>query len=322
MSEETPIKPDSYSVKTTSDVTGRIQELTRKTGLSHKDLFAAMVTRFYTELETGSEIDQSDDMQQIRYHLNRVENIFLGSLQKVQDLKKDYTGRLEGLKTQQKDAQEEIRKQRDQFNNEIEKLVKQKQEAERLYEEVLKRNKELEDTNRTNRMTIDVLGNKVKELETKLSATLQLKETLAQLQEENLNLKQEIATYQGELDSAHESLSMLEQELTQSKEHAEAQLNKILIDFDKEQTKAKLSFNKELQQLGEIHKLERDKTLLEAERKLLEREQAVKIEYDHKIDQLLEKNDRLLTKNQELTERIYAAELELRERQHSPLPSE
>ena len=56
-----------------------------------------MVTRYYAELEAGSELDQSDDMQQIRYHLSRVENVFLGSLQKVQDLKKDYSERLESL---------------------------------------------------------------------------------------------------------------------------------------------------------------------------------------------------------------------------------
>lgn len=318
MSEETPNKPDSYSVKTTSDVTERIQELTKRTGLSHKDLFSAMVTRFYTELEQGSEIDQSDDMQHIRYHLNRVENIFLGSLQKVQDLKKDYMGRLEGQSSQHKEVLDELQKQKSVFAKELDKLAKEKGELDSRFKEISQRNQELEEINRSNRMTIDLLSHKVKDIEAKLTEASSLQETITLLREDNLSTKHEIGNLQAELGTAHQVISNLEQQLTDAEETALLRVNSLSEESMKELQRLNISYEKELNQLKEIHKLEMDKVLLESERKVLEKEQIIKVEYGLKLDHLLDKNERLLTKNQELTEKLYSLELEFRDR---PTPS-
>ncbi|SPF52065.1 conserved hypothetical protein [Candidatus Desulfosporosinus infrequens] len=70
------------------------------------------------------------------------------------------------------------------------------------------------------------------------------------------------------------------------------------------------TYDKDLQQLKEVHNLEVDKTLLESERRILEITQKIKEDYSHKIDDLIAKNDTFRTKNQELTENIYALELE------------
>jgi chromosome segregation ATPase len=314
MAEEILSKSDSYSVKTTSDVTERVQELTKKTGLSHKDLFAAMVTRYYTELETGSEIDKSDDMQQIRYHLNRAENIFLGSLQKVQDLKKDYTRRLEDQNAQYKDVLEDLQKQKSNLSKELDKLIKEKGEAENRFKEIQQRNIEFEETNRANRMTIDLLGHKVKDLEGKLTEASILFENTAQLQDENLTLKQEYGNLQVELDTAHQVNSKLGQQLTEAEVSTQLRLNSLTTESEKEMQRLRDSFDIELKQLKEIHKLEIDKVHLEAERRVLEREQTVKVEYGQKLDLLLDKNDRLLAKNQDLTDKLFIQEHELRNR--------
>ncbi len=312
MSEEILNKPDSYSVKTTSDVTERVQELTKKTGLSHKDLFAAMVTRYYTELETGSEIDKSDDMQQIRYHLNRVENIFLGSLQKVQDLKKDYTTRLEGQNAQYKEALEDLQKQKSNLSKELDKYAKEKGETENRFKEIHQRNHEHEETNRANRMTIDLLGHKVIDLESKLTEASILFENIAELQDENLTLKQEYGSLQVELDTAHQVISKLEQQLTEAEVSTQLRLNASSTESEKEIQRLRVSFDNEFKQLKEIQKLQMDKVHLEADRKVLEREQTVKVEYSQKLDLLLDKNDRLLAKNQDLTEKLFTLEHELR----------
>lgn len=313
MNEEITNKPDSYSVKTTSDVTERVQELTKKTGLSHKDLFAAMVTRFYTELETGSEIDQSDDMQHIRYHLNRVENIFLGSLQKVQDIKKDYTCRLEGQNNQYKEATEELQKQKSNLVKELDKTSKEKDETQSHNQEIHQRNQELEETSRANRMTIDLLGQKVKDLEAKLTEASSLREIVSKLQEENITLNQELGSLQSELATANQVLSKLEQQLTETEEAAQLRVNTLNKESEKELQRFKISFEKELKQLEEIHKLEMDKVRLESDRKVLDREQTIKVDFSQKLDLIIDKNDRLLTKNQELTEKLYSTELKLRD---------
>lgn len=314
MNEETPNKPDSYSVKTTSDITERIQELTKKTGLSHKDLFSAMVTRFYTELETGSEIDQSDDMQQIRYHLNRVENIFLGSLQKVHDLKKEYTERSEVKIAEYKEVIEDLQKQRLNSSKELEKSLKVKEEAEKSIKEILERNKELDESNRANRMTIELLNQKTKELEVKLNEATTLQDQVLQLQEENLTIKQDSVNLQAELGNVQQILSHLEQQLTETENDARNKLQASKIEYDKEILSLNASFEKDLYQMKEINKLEVDKIRIESERNVLEKVHDVKEEYDQKLEQLLKKNDHLISKNQELMEKLYSLDLELQRR--------
>lgn len=301
MSEEIHmvVKPDSYSVKTTTDVTERIQELTKKTGLNHKDLFAAIVTRYYSELEAGSEIDRSDDMQQIRYHLNRAENIFLGSLQKVQDLKGDYTERLEVLKAQHKETQEDLQKKNSNLAKEVGKLSTALSETETQFKEITGRNQELEETNRGNRMTVDLLGQKIEVLEIKSAALDPLKAEITDLQDQTLSYQQMLTHLRSELGTAQQTIANLEQHRTQAEEAARKQLQEF-----------KVSYDKDLQQLKEVHKLEADKMLLESERRILETMHMLKDEYGHKIDDLILKNDSTRTKNQELTEKIFVLELD------------
>lgn len=309
MSEEinVVVKPDSYSVKTTSDVTERIQELTKKTGLNHKDLFAAMVTRYYSEVEAGSEIDRSDDMQQIRYHLNRAENIFLGSLQKVQDLKKDYTERLDAQKAQHKETQEDLQKKNTNLAKELEKLSNAHAEAETRLKEITGRNQELEETNRGNRMTVDLLSKKIDELELKAAAVDPLKAEITDLQAKTLSYQQELTHLHSQLGTAQQTIANLEQHRTEVEESTR-----------KHGEELKSTYGKDIQQLKEVHKLEVDKTLLESERRILETMQKVKEEHGQKIDDLLVKNDAFRTKNQELTEKIFTLELErLRLSDHS-----
>ena len=301
MSEEINmvVKPDSYSVKTTSDVTERIQELTKKTGLNHKDLFAAMVTRYYSELEAGSEIDRSDDMQQIRYHLNRAENIFLGSLQKVQDLKKDYTKRLDAQKAQHKETQEDLQKKITNLAKELEKLATAHSESETRLKEITGRNQELEESNRGNRMTVDLLSQKIEALELEVAAVDPLKAEIIDLRDKTLSYQQKLTNLHTELGTAQQTIANLEYHRTEVEEAARKQVQEL-----------KATNDKDIQQLKEVHKLEVDKTLLESERRVLVTMQKVKEEHGQKIEDLLVKNDNFRSKNQELTEKIFALELE------------
>ena len=229
MSEELNMaaKPDSYSVKTTSDVTERIQELTKKTGMNHKDLFAAMVTRYYTELEAGSEIDRSDDMQQIRYHLNRAENIFLGSLQKVQDLKKDYNERLDALKAQHKETQEDLGRKNANLAKELEQLATAHSETDVRLKEIAGRNQELEENNRGNRMTVDLLNQKIVELELKVAEVNPLKAEITDLQGKTLSYQQELTHIHTEFETAQQTIANLEQHRIEVEEAARKQAQEL-----------------------------------------------------------------------------------------------
>ncbi|MDP4160926.1 MAG: hypothetical protein Q8911_14380 [Bacillota bacterium] len=293
------VKPDSYSVKTTTDVTERVQELTKKTGLNHKDLFAAMVTRYYSELEAGSEIDRSDDMQQIRYHLNRAENIFLGSLQKVQDLSKDYAERINALKIDHKKTLEDLQGKSTSLANELKRLSITYSEIENRLTDSTRRNQELEETNRGNRMTVDLLSQKINDLESKTASVDSLKAEITDFQEKTLFYQQRLTRLQSELGAAQQTITTLEQQRTDVEESSNREVQEL-----------RASYNKDIQQLKDVHKLEVDKALLESERRILETLQKAKAENEHKFEDLLGKNDALRTKNQELTEKIFAMEME------------
>lgn len=324
MTEETTmiIKPDSYSVKTTTDVTERIQDLLKKTGLNHKDLFSAMVTRYYAELEAGSELDQSDDMQQIRYHLSRVENVFLGSLQKVQDLKKDYSERLESLNAKNKGVHEELQQLKSTRSKEVEELKSAKAEAENQQKKTRERNQELEESNRANRMSIDLLTQKVRELESQLKGSERLQEEMVVLKDE-LSLAQQVRdNLQAELSMEQQVISKLEDQLIEAEALAQKQLQKhqeklsmerlqLQESAQKELAQLQKSADKDIIQLKELHALEKDKLLIEADRKVLEELQSVQANYEQKTEKLLSRNEVLTTKNQELTEKLYTLELEL-----------
>ncbi|WP_040413077.1 hypothetical protein [Desulfosporosinus sp. OT] len=90
MSEETKNKPPLYSVRTNDEVMTDVAVLVERTGLSQKDLFSAMVTQFKSNLLASNETEQTEDMQQLRYHLSHAESIFTNMIQKVRDLKNGY----------------------------------------------------------------------------------------------------------------------------------------------------------------------------------------------------------------------------------------
>lgn len=293
-------KPDSYSVKTTTDVTERIQELVKKTGLNHKDLFSAMVTRFYTELESGSELDQSDDMQQIRYHLNRVENVYLGSLQKVQDLKKDYTVRLEEQKNKYKEVLEELHQLKKTRTQEFDDLTTIKEDTEIRLKEMQQRNQELEERSVSYRMTMELLNHRIEELETERKAFESAQKEMISLKEELLLVKQNQGNLQLEFSTSQQIISKLESQLNETKTLSQKELEQL-----------QRSFTKEISQVKELQALELEKVRIDSDRRTLERLQTVQLENEQKTDKLLARNEALSTKNQELTEKLHSFELEI-----------
>ena len=94
MSEPTESQ-QNYSVKTTTAVKEDLNELLKLTGLQSKELFEAMVTNYKITAMQGTEVERTEDVQQVRYHLSRAENLFMNLVQKNQDVRQDYTARID-----------------------------------------------------------------------------------------------------------------------------------------------------------------------------------------------------------------------------------
>src|SRR5665647_1873014 len=158
MSEQTkPNQQDTYSVKTTSVVKDELNELLRLTGLPSKELFEAMVTNYKIMALQGTEVERTEDVQQVRYHLSRAENLFMNLVQKNQDVKQDYTSRIDQENVLHKQITDELQQQKTLAIQEKDKASVAQME---LIEDMKKSNEtivDLTDRARSERLTIDVL---------------------------------------------------------------------------------------------------------------------------------------------------------------------
>jgi len=304
MSEQVkPNQQDTYSVKTTSVVKEELTELLRLTGLPSKELFEAMVTSYKLTAMQGTDVAQTEDVQQVRYHLSRAENLFMNLVQKNQDVKQDYTARIDQENSLHKQITDEFQQQKALT---IQDRDKAKAEQMELIEEMKKSNEiiiDLTDRGRSDRITIDVLTHKTEDLEAKVTAMPALEAKSVMVGLENISLQRqaegleaELSKYKGLLEASQARIT----DLSQERERAIQQV--------------KESAQKDIEQLRYIHQLEMDKASIEADRRVLEAINKTKDEYTAKLDSMVQKSDVITSKNQELVERIH--ELELKQTTH------
>ena len=307
MSEQTKSsQQDTYSVKTTSAVKDELTELLRLTGLPSKELFEAMVTNYKIMALQGTEVERTEDVQQVRYHLSKAETLFMNLVQKNQDIKNDYTDRISQENMLHKQITDELQQlkvqaiqERDAARNEQRETA---EELKKAHETIV----ELADRGRSDRLTIDVLTRKTEELEIQVTAMPKLMEQQEQLQQEKISLQHQVDGLQTELNKYKELL-----------DSTQARISDISQEKERTIKQALEAHKKDLEQLCHVHQLELDKASTEADRRVLECINKTREEYTLKLDSLAQKNDRnqekndaIVARNQELTERIHMLELQ------------
>ncbi|WP_298202122.1 hypothetical protein [Desulfosporosinus sp.] len=289
---------DTYSVKTTAGVKEDLNELLKLTGLPSKELFEAMVTNYKIMANQGTEVERTEDVQQVRYHLSRAENLFMNLVQKNQDVKQDYTARIDQENVLHKQITDELQKQKTQA---IQEKDEARVEQMKLIEEMKKTNEvivDLKDRGRSDRITIDVLTHKTEELENQVTAMPELMGRVEQLNQENTSLQRQADGLQAELSKCRDVL-----------DSAQARISDVSQERERAVQQAQEAARKDIEQLRYIHQLEIEKASTEADRRVLEAINKTKDEYSAKLDSLAQKNDVTTTKNQELVDRIHALEL-------------
>ena len=299
MSEQTkPSQQDTYSVKTTSVVKDELNELLRLTGLPSKELFEAMVTNYKIMALQGTEVERTEDVQQVRYHLSRAENLFMNLVQKNQDVKQDYTSRIDQENVLHKQITDELQQQKTLAIQEKDKASVAQME---LIEDMKKSNEtitDLTDRARSEKLTIDVLTHKTEELEAQVTAMPKLREQAEQLKQEKITLLHQLDGLQAEVSKYKELL-----------DSTQVRISEISLEREKAVKQAQHGAIKDIDQLNHIHQLEIEKAVTEADRRVLEVINKTRDEYNTKIDSLTQKNDTITTHNQDLVDRIHTLEL-------------
>jgi hypothetical protein len=304
-----PTQQDTYSVKTTSVVKEELNELLRQTGLASKELFEAMVTNFKLTAMQGTEVERTEDVQQVRYHLNRAENLFMNLVQKNQDVRQDYTSRIDQENVLHKQITDELQQQKTLAIQERDKARADQME---LIEQMKKTNEtivDLTDRARSDRLTIDVLTNKNEDLESKVTSMPALEAKSVMLGLENISLQRQAEGLEAELSKHKELLNS-----------SQARVSDIAQERERAVQQAQEGAQKDVNQLKHIHQLEIEKAVTEADRRVLEAISKVRDEYSIKLDSLAQKNDTIAARNQELVDRIHLLELKETTKLVTPKP--
>ena len=269
-----------YSVRTTSEVMADITTLLEKTGLSQKDLLSAMVTQFKSNLLAGSDSEQTEDMQQLRYHLSHAESIFINMTQKLHDLKESFGERIEKEKQLHQNVIGQVELGRQQAEAERDKAQQDLAEIQAKIKELTERNTELESVNKSNRITIDLLTTQNEALEAKVGAAVEMEAEIRTLRQQLAGEQKRIEKLQTEVEHGLRSI--------ESKEQVIASMEK--------------SHASELASTQKMAELQIHAATVESNNRVLETATKLKDEYTVKIESLQERI-------QTLTERVHELEL-------------
>jgi len=273
---------ETWSAKASPDVKKDITELVESSGLTNKELLEAMVSNYKAELLKGSDTENSEDIQQVTYHLAKIKDAFIANIQRGTDLKERYTLSLEQESVTHKQIVDQIQKQFKLAEEERDKIIIERVESEKILIDVSQRNKELEEINTSQRITIQMQQEKLNQLETRIESTTKLEEKNKQLIQTELSQSKQIEFMQQESENH-------KRELQQAQSLKDAQTKESL---------------KSVEQFKQIHQLEMGMAIIEAEKKMLESIQTIKDEYSSKIETLTNKNQELIEKNHALEMKI------------------
>jgi DNA repair exonuclease SbcCD ATPase subunit len=302
MSDEKEIKAPTYSVKTTNDITESVDDLLKATGLNNKDLFAAMVTQFKTNLMAGSDTEQTEDMQQIRYHLSHAESIFTNMVQKLHDLKENFTESIEQEKRVHQGIVDQVEKSRLQAEAERDKARLDLAEIQDRMKEISERNNELEAIQKSNHITVELLTNQNELLEARIDTVAEMEAEVQQLRAQQADNYRQIEKLQNDASQNIRILEMTKERLDTVQKEREQVVTDLHKSYDKELMQLKQAHTSELASAQKVADLQIHAAAVEASNRVLEATNKLKDEYTVKIEALQDKI-------QILTARVHELEL-------------
>ena len=302
MSDEREIKSLNYTVKTTPDITEAVDELVKTTGLSNKDLFSAMVTAFKTNLMAGSETEQTEDMQQLKYHLTHAESIFMAMVQKVHDLKQNFSERIDQEARLHQSVVDQVERGRQQAEVDRDKARLDLSTIKEQLKEIGERNSELESGHKSSRITIELLTTQKESLEARIGTVADMENELKQLRSQFDDSQRQINKLQTEAKQNVRILEMTKDRLDATTKERDETITALRQAHEKELTQLNQAHAGELAAAKHVSELQIHAATIEANNRVLEATTKIKDEYAAKIDALQERI-------QTLTARVHELEL-------------
>lgn len=299
--KETKAAP-TYSVKTSKDITDEVDKLVGLTGLSNKDLFATMVMQFKTNLMASPETEQTEDMQQIKYHLTHAESIFTNMVQKLHDLKQNFSESIGQEKILHQGIVDQVEKSRLQTESERDKARLELAEIQDRMKEISERNNELEAIQRSNHITVELLTNRNELMEARIGTVAEMENEVQQLRTKYAETQHKNEKLQTEADQNMQILELTKERLASIEKEKEQAISALRQSHEKEIAQIAQAQANELASTQKMADLQMHASTIEATNRVLEVTDKLKDEYTDRIDTL---QGRIQT----LTARVHELEL-------------
>lgn len=271
---------ETWSAKVSQETKDDLGQLIKESGLTSKEFLEQLIITHKLVQLQGSEVQRSEDIQHINYHLDKVKAAFVVLVEKGSDLAGMYAEKLELESLSHKSIVDQQQQAIIQSQVEKENALREKAALGQAIEDITARNLEFAEINASQRITMKMQMEKLTSLEARIAAVGEL--------------EQEISSLRHDLEQSQKTMENLDRDLINTKHQAEAA--KAAHDTrERELTKA-------AEQQTKVHQLELDKAVLQAEKSVQE-------SYLAKTEALNEQIKAMGEMNQVLLDKVHKAEL-------------
>lgn len=283
----------TFGVKVSEEVYDRVKNMVEASGVSAKEWFEkAVALTAVQDLKDGSG-DYKQDLSELELHTTRIYELVANMIQRANYLKDDAVKGLETKLESRELTINELQGNVKALNEELKRVAEESKQSESDKQTLNEQVEGLRSVNDNNQALIqeykekiDTLSSLVNDYKSYAAENVELKEAHAAEREQ---MKAEFTEKESRLGSSIEELKLTVHEQQEQMERLNEKLNNTIQANEKETNSLKVNFENQLTQLITSKDLEKERAILDAERKSQEKLQAIHEQYNNKLARLYEK---------------------------------
>src|SRR6184192_346640 len=286
----------TFGVKVSEEVYEKVKNMIDISGISSKEWFEKVVAVSEVQSLKDGSGDYKQDLTELEKHTTRIYELVTNMIQRANYLKDDA---MKGLETKLESREltiSELQGNVKTLKDELKRLEEDSKQSENDKQALTEQVEGLRSTNDNNQALIqeykekiDTLSSLVNEYKGFATENIELKEKHVAKKEQ---MKSEFEQKVSNLESSIHQLKATVQDQRQQIEQLTEKLSNTIQANEKETESLKVNFENKLTQLTNAKDLERERAILEIERKYQEKLQEVHDQYNEKLTRLYEKFDR------------------------------
>jgi chromosome segregation ATPase len=293
----------TFGVKVSEEVYDKVKNMVEASGISAKEWFEkAVALTAVQDLKDGSG-DYKQDLSELEMHTTRVYELVANMIQRANYLKDDAVKGLETRLESKELTISELQGNVKSLNEELKRVAEESKQSEIETKALNEQVEGLRSTNDNNQALIqeykekiDTLSSLVNEYKGFATENTQLKKAHSAEKEQ---MKAEFNQKEGRFVSSIDELKQTVHDQHEQIERLNEKLNNTIQANEKDTDSLKVNFENQLTQLTNQKDIEKERAVIEIERKFQEKIQQLHDQYNEKIARLYEKLDRNDDKNKE-----------------------